>query len=264
MSVPGVRRDRSWPMVLVIVVVGVVALGFLAIRAWIDWGTANPEFPSLADNPDPSLQGTVAYYDVDVRCVRIVAAAGAPSKNVLCLDGQDFDNPGHDAFGPFLAWQADGRLSVTMFWWGEGQAESSAIPGWQKVVDVATGAVEAVPDENLPSTLPSASGASGPNGEQIEVTSRGGHVEIVLTDVAGSRTLLSTKGNPEYTIKVPPTWSPDGRWLVVENGPGEILLVTVDEPAVTRVLATNVMSWLGWSGRTHLAVTGTNVLASTG
>ena len=87
-------------------------------------------------------------------------------------------------------------------------------------------------------------------------------MEIVLTDAAGSRTLLSTEGNPDYWVKVPPTWSPDGRWIVVEDGASEILLITVDDPAVTRLLVTNAMSWLGWSGRTSLAVTGAQLLES--
>lgn len=260
----GKQRGRLGPTVLVIAVVGLAALGFLVVRALNDWAAPNPEFPSLSDNPDASLQGTVAYYDINAQCVRVVAAAGQPSRDVLCLTPEETSNPDHDTFGPLLAWQPDGSLSVTMFWWGENQAESAAIPGWQKIVDVATGAVEDVPEPEIPSTLPSANPAPGPNGEQVEVTSSGGHVEIVLTDATGSRTLLSTEGNPEYTIQVPPTWSPDGQWIVVENGPGQILLITVDEPAVTRVLATGVMSWLGWSGRTHLAVTRANLLESTG
>lgn len=250
-------RRPVWPYVVAAAVVFLAVSGFFVVGQLIAYGKPNPVFPSLADNPDLSLQGTVAYYDVTTSCVRVVAAAGQPSKDVLCLSGDETFNPNADTFGPLLAWLPDGRLEVTMFWWGERQPESAAIPGWQKIVDVMTGAVEEVPATELPSTLPGTTEpASGPNGEQIEVTSDGGRVEIVLTDAAGSRTLLSTEGNPEYTVKVPPTWSPDGRWIVVENGPGEILLITVDDPAVTRILAADAMSWLGWSGRTSLAVTG--------
>lgn len=255
-------RGVFGPTVLVVVVVGLVALGFVVVRALGDWGRPNPEFASLAENPDTSLRGTVAYYDVNTQCVRIVAAAGVPSQDVVCLTEDETSNPEHDTFGPLLAWLPDGRLSVTMFWWGEDLAESEALPGWQKLVEVTSGAIEEVPAAELPGILPSASPVPGPNGEQVEVRSRGGSVEIVLVDAAGSRTLLSAKGNPDYWVKVPPTWSPDGRWIVVENGPGEILLITVDEPAVTRVLAVDAMSWLGWSGRTHLAVTGVDVLAT--
>lgn len=247
---------RVWPIALTLVVVGAAVLGFVVVRSLRDWAKPNPEFPSLAVTPDPSLQGTVAYYDIIRSCVRIVAASGQPGRDVLCLTAEETFHPDHDTFGPLLAWMPDGRLAVTMFWWGETQAESEALPGWQKIVDVVTGAVEETPAADLPEALPSAGQVPGPDGERIEVTSGGGRVEIVLVDGNETRTLLSAEGNPDYWVKVPPTWSPDGRWIVVENGAGELLLITVDDPAVTRILATDAMSWLGWSGRSHIAVTG--------
>ena len=254
-----------WPYIVGAVVVALAVVGFFVVREIAAYNKPNPVFPSLADNPDPTLQGTVAYYDVMTSCVRIVAAGGQPSKDVLCITEEEAYHPTQDAYGPLLAWLPDGRLQVTMLLWGERQAEAEAAGWWQKIVDVTTGAVEEVPAAEVPNTLPETTEpAPGPNGEQIEVTSEGGRVEIVLLDAAGSRTLLSTEGNPEYAIKVPPTWSPDGRWIVVEDEASEILLITVDDPAVTRVLATNAMSWLGWGGRTHLAVTGANLLESTG
>lgn len=258
------NRRTIWPFVVAAVVAGAVIIGYFVFQGIKAYTRPNPEFPSLADQPDPSLQGTVAYFDVTTSCVRIVAAAGAPSRDVLCITGEEQYASDRDTFGPLLAFLPDGRLQVSMFWFGERQPESAAEPRWQKIVDLTTGTVEEVATADLPSTLPSADPRPGPNGEQIAVTSRGGEVEIVLTDATGSRTLLSTKGNTDYTVKVAPTWSPDGRWIVVENGPGEILLITVDDPAVTRVLATNAMSWLGWSGRTSLAVTGAEFGASAG
>jgi len=257
---PSATGRPIWPYVVGAVVVVVAAAGFFVVRGINAYNKPNPVFPSLADNPDPSLQGTVAYYDVMTSCVRIVAAGGQPSKDVLCITEEEAYHPTQDAYGPLLAWLPDGRLQVTMLLWGERQAEAEAAGWWQKIVDVTTGAVEEVPAAEVPNTLPEATAPAGLNGEQIEVTSEGGSVEIVLLDAAGSRTLLSAEGNPEYAIKVPPTWSPDGRWIVVENEASEILLITVDDPAVTRVLATNAMSWLGWGGRTHLAVTGANLL----
>jgi hypothetical protein len=258
---PSATGRPIWPYLVVAAVVVVAAAGFFVVRGINAYNKPNPVFPSLADNPDPSLQGTVAYFDLMTFCVRIVAAAGRPSQDVLCLTEDQFYHSPQDGYGPLLAWLPDGRLQVTALLWGERQAEAEAAGWWQKIVDVTTGAVEEVPAAEVPNTLPETTEpAPGPNGEQIEVISDGGRVEIVLTDAAGSRTLLSAEGNPDYWVKVPPTWSPDGRWIVVENGPGEILLITVDDPAVTRVLATNALSLLGWGGRTHLAVTGANLL----
>ncbi|MCU0281998.1 MAG: hypothetical protein MUE66_09340 [Acidimicrobiia bacterium] len=257
---PSATGRPIWPYVVVAAVVVVAVAGFFLVRGINAYNKPNPVFPSLADNPDPSLQGTVAYYDIMTSCVRVVAAAGQPSQDVLCLTEEEAYHPTQDAYGPLLAWLPDDRLEVTMRLWGERQAEAEAAGWWQKTVDVTTGQVEEVPATEVPSALPVATASAGPNGEQIEVTSAGGRVEIVLIDAAGSRTLLSTEGNPDYWVKVPPTWSPDGRWIVVEDGASEILLITVDDPAVTRVLATNALSWLGWGGRTHLAVTGAQLL----
>jgi hypothetical protein len=258
---PSATGRSIWPYVVVAAVVVVAVAGFFVVRGINAYNKPNPVFPSLADNPDPSLQGTVAYYDVNTKCVRVVAAAGQPSQDVLCLTEEEAYHPTQDAYGPLLAWLPDGRLQVTMLLWGERQAEAEAAGWWQTIVDVTTGAVEEVPAAEVPNTLPETTEpAPGPSGEHIEVTSAGGRVEIVLIDAVGSRTLLSTEGNPDYWVKVPPTWSPDGRWIVVEDGASEILLITVDDPAVTRVLATNALSWLGWGGRTHLAVTGAQLL----
>jgi len=261
---PSATGRPIWPYVVVAAVVVVAVAGFFVVRGINAYNKPNPVFPSLADNPDPSLRGTVAYYDVMTSCIRVVAAAGQPSQDVLCLTEDEAYHPTQDAYGPLLAWLPDGRLQVTMLLWGERQAEAEAAGWWQEIVDANTGAVQEVPATEVPSTLPEATALAGPNGEQIEVSSTGGRVEIVLIDAAGSRTLLSAEGNPDYWVKVPPTWSPDGRWIVVEDGAGQILLITVDDPAVTRVLATNAMSWLGWGGRTHLAVTGDQLLESEG
>jgi hypothetical protein len=54
----------------VVVVTGVDVLVFHGAE-----GRSVPKFVSLAEHPDASLQGTVAYTAAD-RCIRIVAAAG--------------------------------------------------------------------------------------------------------------------------------------------------------------------------------------------
>ncbi|MFM8303168.1 MAG: hypothetical protein ACKOA9_02530, partial [Actinomycetota bacterium] len=109
-----------------------------------------PEFPSLAERPDPALGGTVAYYAADTRCIRIVAAAGAPSRDAWCLPEEgpaEWVEVGKPV-GPQLVWLPDGRLEVTMFRMTPQKSARSAPPlgrGWQKLVDVRTGAVEDVP-----------------------------------------------------------------------------------------------------------------------
>ena len=177
---------------------------------------------------------------------------------MLCLPASTGKTQGF--YGPLLAWLPDGRLQVTAFFQAE---DLSFSPGWQKIVDVNTGEVEEVPAAEVPAAPPEvAVPAAGPHGEQIEVTSDGGRVEIVLSAAGGSRTLLATKGDTDYCIDALPTWSPDGEWIVVEDCHGRILLITVGEPAVTRQLTADGCSSVG-AGRTCLAVTGAEPSPST-
>lgn len=247
---------RGWLIVVPIVVVAVVVLGLVAA---LKLAATDPVFPLLGGDPDPALQGTVAYYSLGSACVRLVAAAGQPSRDVLCLPVQEGKTQGF--YGPLLAWLPDGRLQVTAFFQAE---DLSFSPGWQKIVDVNTGEVEEVAAAEVPAAPPEvAAPVPGPHGEQIEVTSDGGRVEIVLSDAGGSRTLLATKGDTYYCIEAPPTWSPDGKWIVVEDCHGRILLITVEEPAVTRLLTADGCPSAG-AGRTCLAVTGADPFAAGG
>jgi hypothetical protein len=105
--------------VAIAVVVSVaLVMGFLIVRDMIaSFSWREPEFASLAESPDSSLQGTVAYLADQSGCVRIVAAAGQPSKDVLCLPGRDMSKAEKEGkeIGLQLVWLPDGRLELTMF-----------------------------------------------------------------------------------------------------------------------------------------------------
>jgi hypothetical protein len=106
-----------------------------------------------------------------------VAAAGVPSKNVVCLGVLQLDAAkaavvGKEMNAPQLVWRADGRLEVTGFAMPVGPDTKGKAPVykalWQKVVDVRTGAVEDVRAADLPSgpnltTRPT----TGPSGQQL-------------------------------------------------------------------------------------------------
>ena len=138
------RRPPIWPFIVVALVLGLVVVGFFVVRDLIAFGRPAPEFPALADAPDPSLHGTVAYFamvgdpktQIQSGCVRVVAAAGAPSQDVLCVTDAGYDT------GPQLAFLPDGRLEVTMFSW---PTDQPLVVAWQKIVDVRTGETEDVP-----------------------------------------------------------------------------------------------------------------------
>lgn len=240
-------RHRRWVWIALPALVALVAVAWLVLVVTELHGQSRPipSFPSLIQNPDSSLHGTVAYTDSESRCVRIVAAAGGPSKDVLCLGPQKLDPKtaavvGKEMSLPQLVWRSDGRLEVTMMLMrggGPGKPPVHFVPEWQKTVDVTTGAVQDVPAADLPSgpnlsTQP----ATNPAGQRLAWTSDGdGRVKVTLTDPSGSRTLLSARGPGEYTYALHRVfWAPDSQWIAADDG--RILVITPGSDPVTRVL----------------------------
>lgn len=236
-------------------------------------GRSIPTFASLADTPDSSLQGTVAYYANETGCIRLVAAAGQPSKDVLCLPAEvtsTWVTEGKPV-GPQLVWLPDGRLEVTMFRMKMpsspgGKPAPGLNPGWQKIVDVRTGKVEDVPAAKVPSTPnPTTQPTVSPGGERVSYTSNEmtGRVKVMLTDATGTRTLLSAHGPGEYTYQFGPVfWAPNWQWIAATDD-GRILVITPSDPSVTRVLVTGTGGGAGGgtAGPTF-AVTAANILTA--
>lgn len=265
------RRRRRWPWVvgaLVVVPVAVVVGLIVAVLVFhAVEGRSVPSFPSLTADPDPSLHGTVAYFDEATRCVRLVAASGATTKDALCVEPWKPDPAKVQTEGkqltPALAWRDDGRLEVTMMYLpvSEKGKGSPPKPGWQKLVDVRTGAVEDVPAAQVPSEAPPVGGAVvSPSGERVAWTSneQTGRVKVTLTDDQGTRTLLSAHGPGEYSYRLSTAfWAPNRQWIAADDG--RILVITPTDPAQTRVLVDGG----GSSGEyPTFAVTGADVLPS--
>jgi hypothetical protein len=223
------------PVLVVAALVGALFLGHLLNNRSV------PHFPSLVASPDASLHGTVAYVDSDTRCIRVIAASGATSKEVLCLEPMKGGTAGKDGkvgkeIGPQLKWLAGARLEVTMFWMTGKPPFDTA---WQKVVDVRTGAVVQTPDADLPKApdLTSGRATTSPTGQQVRFTSDGGNgkVKITLTENGTTRTLLSAQGPGEYTYGLTSVfWSPTWTWVAAHDD--RILVVTTGPQPVTRVL----------------------------
>lgn len=266
MASAGHRRRRVVIVLVAVVVAAIVAVPVLLVVGHLVGARDMPVFPSLADTPDATLQGTVAYVDSSTGCVRVVAASGAPSKEVLCfppLDPETAKTLGKP-IGPQLIWRTDGRLEVTMFRMTDPPGPGVR-PGWQKVVDVRTGAVTDVPDAEAPTTADlGARTVVRDDGARLTTTSdpSSGHITITLTDNAGrSRTLLDVRGPGEYTYGLEAAfWSPDGRWVVADDG--RILFITPDEPPVVRMLLGPRTTLGGDPQFARIAVTTTNLLGS--
>lgn len=275
---PGGRgRARRWWIVLgvgaVVVVLGVALVAWIGI---VDYHAREdrplPAFPSLAAHPDPAVHGTVAYFDDATRCVRLVPAGGGASKQLWCLPAEDpstWPQIGKPV-GPQLVWRPDGRLEVTMFRMKPTKTATSAPPlaaGWQKLVDVRTGAVEDVAASEVPAqpnttTQP----VVNQQGQRITTDFDGstGKATVKVSRDTGTRTVLSVHGPGAYMYRFGPVfWAPDGTWIAATDD-GRILVVRPDDPPVTGVLVTG--SGGGAGGGTAgptFAVTSADLLSST-
>ncbi|MCU0267748.1 MAG: hypothetical protein MUF83_03775, partial [Acidimicrobiales bacterium] len=220
---PHGHRARNVSVLAVVVVLVLVGGFFVSRDAW--WGLRpTPDFPSLIETPDPTLQGTVASLRPypDDHCIRLTSASGGASQELTCL--------GEDARGGELQWLADGRLQVTGY--GDAQHPDDI---WRKVIDPRTGDVQEVPKAEIPPRQPAPESVPGPGGEVVTTTSARGTLTMTLTTDEGTRTLLSVGAPSTYTFGQP-AWNGDGSWFVVKDDLDRLLLVTTAEPSQTRVL----------------------------
>jgi hypothetical protein len=221
---PASRRRWSTRTKIILVLVGLlVVIGGLLVGRALWWSLRpTPDFPSLADDPDPELQGTVAFVRPypDDNCIAVVAASGGAPEEVACVEGS--------AGG--LTWLPDGRLQATRYEGGEGTGETAS---W--IVDVETGDVEEVPVDEIPPEPASQETTPGPGGEVVRCDSTRGALTLTMTTDGDSRTLLST-GAPDTYCMGQPVWNGDGTWFVVKDDLDRLLLVTTGEPSTTRLL----------------------------
>ncbi len=131
-----------------------------------------PSFPSLADDPDPTLHGTVAYVSArdqnQTWCVEVVAASGGASHEVMCSS---------DYASPTLAWGEDGRLIMT---------ETYPPPARATAVDVVSGATEVVPAAPTdPLASPYGRLDMLPTGERAYISSEGGRSKLTVSGSDG-------------------------------------------------------------------------------
>lgn len=247
-------------------VVLLVALGLGIVQS----SRSMPEFPSLLDQPDPSVHGTVAYHDPASDCIRIVAAGGGPSREVFCippLDVADAEAKGKP-LGPQLVWLDDGLLEVTMFRMTDPPGPGFR-PGWQKIVDVRTGAVVDLPDADAPAAANLATRPTvSPTGRELTYTSdaQSGRVTITLTEPdGGRRVLLDTTGPGNYTYGLDSVfWSPDFEWIAADDG--RILVITAgDTPLVRELVNIRGVAFGGDDPRlSGFAVTAEDLLPASG
>ena len=191
-----------------------------------------PDFPLLAENPDPDIPGQVAFanWENGDLCVHVVQASGGESSEVLC-DG----NIGFGEFTP--GWTPDGLLIIEEF--GPSGEEF-------KLIDPASGEtvdrIEFRTDE-----------VGGPIGRDFVVYEDGNNVfvdgdrdvsQVILEDSDGTeRVALEAEGPADYRFD----WarlSPDREWALVQDSEGRLIVIATEGAPNARILAEDVDGWM--------------------
>jgi hypothetical protein len=187
-----------------------------------------PDYPSLVENPDPSIPGTIAFVsEEEPACLGVVAASGGPVRELRC---------GSVEVG-MLAWTSDGLIVTLDF--------TAASPRFLLVDPVSGGVVDTVP-----------AGVGDPGSLVIETeTTRADGAEVFTDDTKGTATVkvrvpnqetqvvLAAEGPHDYRFDVA-TWSPDGRWVLVVDSEGRLLIVGATGEPTARVLVTGASRWM--------------------
>ena len=221
----------------------------------------DPEFVSLALVPDPSLSGTVAYFDDESLCVRVVAAAGQPNREAYCLEDQEpsaAEKEGKDV-GVDIEWLTDDRLQHTLYRMIAASGAPVFEAAWRRIVDIRTGKVEEVPYAEIAGVVPEhACVTTSPAGERIVTESDSGHAVVTLVTPAGERTLLDVRGNPETYGIADACWAPHYEWIATNDT--RMLVITPGDPSVTRALTPPMTTFYGYDALAWYAITDADLL----
>ena len=240
---PGARRKRA----------GLAAIGVaLAVPAaiWAFGIAPLPDYPALAERPDPSIPGRIAFVRLGERpCLYVAAAGGGAERRLLCSDEGSWGRGEVAWFGGPIRWTRDGRIVVQAF----GPAGSEAI-----VVDPDTGRLlerihveEPLAERPLPG-----SDSVRSDGASLITRRSGREATLGFAPVdASPREIARVSGPPTYAFWEA-RWSPDGQWILVRDSNQDLLVVRAAEGAPLRLLADRVAGPFAWHipGRDETAI----------
>lgn len=199
-----------------------------------------PDYASLADDPDPSIPGRIAFVRLGERtCLHVVPAGGGQARGLQCSDEESWGRGQVAWFGGPIRWTRDGRIVVQAF----GPAGSEAI-----VIDPQSGRVlerilveEPLAERPLPGTDDVRS-----DGAKLLVRRSAGVAALGFSPVdASPREVARVTGPPTYAFWEA-RWSPDGQWILVRDSNQDLLVVRATEGAPLRLLADRVSGPFAW------------------
>jgi len=216
-------RRAAWAIggaagVVLAVLTAIVVFGYVPV----------PEFPRLADGPDASIPGQVAYVvgEQDRSCIMVVPAGGGQATEVACR------RDGFEALG----WTADGLIVASVF------TDFRPVVGGGTILvyDPATG-------HEVASLVAGPSGTDRLHQVESERDSQGRRLEVPWTDDRRAKALIVTTSGEETTIVdvegprdyvfLGAQWSPDGEWIMLVDSRDRLLVLAADATPGPRVLA---------------------------
>lgn len=214
-----------------VVVVGVV-VGLVLVFAIIPV----PDFPPLADDPDPSILGTVAFIrsNGDELCLSTIPAGGGPEHEVLCdrdLNFTEFES----------GWTPDGMLVLLEY--------GPANQGY-RIVDPQTGeTLERIPfaqDSLIES--PIGKGLTESSADQnLYIDGNRGAPQLVLAIQGESeRILLEAEGPADYWFEWA-RFSPDEHWILLRDSEDRLIVVSATGDPRPRTLVEAIDFWMAAS-----------------
>jgi hypothetical protein len=204
---------------LAAVIIVILTVGYIPV----------PGVPRLADAPDASIAGTVAYLadgPGDTTCVLAIEASGGTSRELMCTPG----------WVEAVHWTTDGTLAIVI---NDNLGASLLVvdPTYGRTLDTIPFSFE------RPTPLEGLAEAPGPStsrdGRTIRLTSDGdGHVDLTFTAASGATTttLVDLRGPRDYELRWA-TWSPDDRWILFGDSRGRLMIVGSDGRDGPRLLA---------------------------
>jgi hypothetical protein len=228
---------------LVVAVAGLVVLAGVAVVAVFALGVRHvPDYPTLAEQPDPPLTGTIAWsgWTDDQGPCTWLAELGSEPRQLWC--GEEPDAP----FG-YAAWQGfdeSGNLIVASYRVGPDTEESTLFTVDPDTLEViAERPIDA--SERPPDLTVRDDGAEA----VVRHGDDDGSWEVQVVQDGTTRTVLSASGPDDYSMWGA-QWSPDGRTIVVFDSARRAIAVAADGEPNPRVIATNAdrLAWYQPSG----------------
>ena len=225
------KANRSTTAALVAGGIVIVAIAVIVIFGFVP----TPEYPPLAEEPDPELSGLIAYSipedsdhadEFGSRCVYVVEFPEGQADKITC----------RDEIGWSMAWTDDGWLIVESF----GQFNEFE-PGFHDfglalIEPVEGGAFETVSYANDPNFLFSDHRQTRKDGTRVRVEEGG--TTVVLSSPDGStRDLFGSDSAPSNYHFNEAQWSPDGEYVLVVDTKGRIIVASASGDPLPRVIA---------------------------